>query len=298
MLEPQDDDIPIEEIREVLRHHFSKPVASRLSRWSMELPSQYELPMPRPVSSPRSLQGIPTGFTDLDNFLGGLKPEQVVSFVSDSGGGGSTLALNLVRKALQKGAARPLRLAVYAPQQRKEMLVKRLLCAEARIDTHYVATGFLHDDDWGRFTKAAETLYLNNGDAHFMDRSGATVSELRRELTLLKRSGKLDVLILDGLEDIGVQGSGKQPPFVETMEALKALAEELSIPVVLFCRYDSRRRSLLEAPPRISDVPPAVSILSDAIILLHRPDHWRRATEEEWELLNEKGLELVNDGVC
>jgi replicative DNA helicase len=99
--------------------------------------------------------GIETGFVDLDNMTSGLQAGELIVVAARPSLGKTALALNIAAHAsIEKQKV----VGVFSLEMSKESLVIRLLCSEARIDSHKLRTGFSSREDWSRMTAALGRL--------------------------------------------------------------------------------------------------------------------------------------------
>lgn len=303
-----DEDIPASEILKSLeqgKHNFAEPGLRRFPFATTSLRSCAD-------RSEQQMEGIPTGFSDLDRVLGGVRPGQVVTFVGDPGGGSTALALNLMRKSLKQQSlpeSKHLsRMALYTPRQCAPTLVERLVCAEARVDTHRLRTGQLVPAELLRLYEARSHL-LGSGlrapsRGLILDQYGMSVAELCRWTGSLSVCDRLDVLVIDGIEALGVETTGTAPGLLQTMEQLKEMAIALDIAVIALCHFPNDRREFREDPPVSGQVAPAVALISDTLVLLHRPNYWQPLFWEDGlgradeTIEPDKGLELITAQVA
>ena len=128
-----------------------------------------------------ALTGVPTGFIDLDRMTSGFQKGDLIILAARPSMGKTSLALNIARTAAQ-ATAEPV--AIFSLEMSKEQLVKRLIFAEARIESGLVTRGQLRDSDWGKLTTAWADLHklpLFIDDASFL-----TPLELRAKCRRLK----------------------------------------------------------------------------------------------------------------
>ncbi|MEA2113316.1 MAG: replicative DNA helicase, partial [Patescibacteria group bacterium] len=76
-------------------------------------------------------RGVPTGYTDLDNYLAGFQKSDLVILAARPSLGKTTLALDFARKAAVKNK---IPVAIFSIEMSKEQLIDRLICSQAKID--------------------------------------------------------------------------------------------------------------------------------------------------------------------
>ena len=99
---------------------------------------------------------MPTGFVDLDEKTSGLQKGDLIIVAARPAMGKTSFCLNIAQYAV---AARPGEtVGIFSLEMSKEQLVLRMLCADARVDSHRLRTGNLQEKDWARLAKAYADL--------------------------------------------------------------------------------------------------------------------------------------------
>src|SRR3972149_6216190 len=118
--------------------------------------------------------GIPTGFVKLDELTSGLHPADLIIVAGRPSMGKTALCLCIAQHA---SIEKRVPVAVFSLEMAKEQLVMRMLCAEARVDSHKLRSGFLSKSDWPRLTTAAGRL--SEAPIFIDDTPGTTVLEMK-----------------------------------------------------------------------------------------------------------------------
>src|SRR5512145_3337940 len=172
--------------------------------------------------------GVATGFEKLDLETSGLQPSDFIIIAGRPSMGKTAFALNIAQHVgiTLRGKALVLSLEMSAQQ-----LVQRMLCSEAKVDSQAVRTGYLTSADWHRLTAAAGRLA--EAQIFIDDSAGLTVLEARAKARRLKAEHGLDLIVIDYLQLMrGRSPENRQQEISEISRSLKALAKELSVPVV------------------------------------------------------------------
>jgi replicative DNA helicase len=177
----------------------------------------------------------------------------------------TAFALNIVQHVgiNLRGTALVLSLEMSAQQ-----LVQRMLCAEAKVDSQAVRTGFLSSADWHRLTAAAGRL--SEAKIYIDDSPSLTVLEARAKARRMKAEHGLDLLVIDYLQLMRgrAQLDNRQQEISEISRSLKALAKELNIPVVALSQLSRavEARATRDFRPQLSDLRECVT--GDTLVLL------------------------------
>ena len=139
--------------------------------------------------------GVETGFRELDKITAGMHPADLIIVAARPGLGKTSFCLNVAQHvALKKRQT----VGIFSLEMNREALVKRLLCAEADVDSHKVNTGYLNKEDWGRLGRAAGAL--SQARMFIDDTAGISIVEMRSKARRLKLEHGLDLLIVDYLQ--------------------------------------------------------------------------------------------------
>jgi replicative DNA helicase len=158
--------------------------------------------------------------------------------------------------------------AIFSLEMGKEQLVTRLLCSEARIDASRLRTGHLLDSDWERLIRGAG--HLNDAPIFIDDTAGITVQEMRAKARRLKADRGIGMIVIDYLQLMqGSSGSeSRQQEISEISRSLKALAKELSVPVVALSQLNRSLESRQDKRPMMSDLRESGAIEQDADVIM------------------------------
>lgn len=215
------------------------------------------------------MTGIKTGFERLDEMTSGLQPGELIIIAARPSLGKTALALNIASHAAieqQKSVG------VFSLEMTKESLLIRLLCSEARIDSHRLRTGFTNDDEW---KKAVHALgRLNMAPLFIEDTPALSIMEIRGKARRLKAEKGLDLLIVDYLQLATGHGRfesrTQEVSFIS--QGLKSIAKELHVPVIALSQLSRAPEAGKGREPQLSDLRDSGSIEQDAdvVIFIHR----------------------------
>ena len=227
-----------------------------------------------------SVIGVPSGLLDLDDITSGFQEGDLIIIAGRPGMGKTALALSMIRNAALEA---DVGVGMFSLEMANHQLAMRLLCAEARVDSHFVRTGKLPAKLW-------KNLGLSAGDLEkapiYLDDSPAlTVLELRAKARRLKAEHNIGMIVVDYLQLMqGPRGvESRQQEISVISRSLKALAKELSIPVVALSQLSRAVEQRADRKPQLSDLRESGAIEQDAdvVIFLYRP--WVYSQEDEDE---------------
>jgi replicative DNA helicase len=218
-------------------------------------------------SNPSEITGRATGYADLDRMTSGLQPGDLIIVAGRPSMGKTALALNIAEHfTLVEG----LPVAVFSMEMSGTQLVMRMIGSVAKVDQLKVRTGRIADDEWPRLTDAWGRL---NDASLFIDESPAlNALELRARARRLHRQvggPGLGLIVIDYLQLMSAtsQGENRATEISEISRSLKALAKELSVPVIALSQLN---RSLEQRPnkrPVMSDLRESGAIEQDADVI-------------------------------
>lgn len=224
--------------------------------------------------------GLPTGFDELDDLTSGLQPSDLILVAGRPSMGKTAFALNIAKHV---GIHLNKRALILSLEMSQEQVVQRLLCAEAKVDSHDVRTGRLKQQDWVRLTNAAGRL--SEAPIFIDDTAGLTVLEARAKARRVKAEHGLDLVLIDYIQLMRGRGSleNRQQEISEISRALKAMAKELRVPVVALSQLSRavETRPTREKRPQLSDLRESGALEQDAdlIVFLYRPDRYKDLSE-------------------
>ncbi len=220
--------------------------------------------------------GIPTGFEALDQMTSGLQPGELIIIAARPSLGKTALALNIAANAAIQHHKK---VGVFSLEMSKESLALRLLCSEARIDSHRLRAGFTTREDWSKMTQALGRLA--EAPLFIEDTPALSIMQIRAKARRLKAEKGLDLLIVDYLQLVtGQTRSENRTQEVSFISrGLKSLAKELHVPVLALSQLSRAPEQRPGQKPQLSDLRESGSIEQDAdvVIFIFRE---RRATEE------------------
>ena len=232
------------------------------------------------------ITGLSTGFVDLDRLTSGLQPADLIIVAARPGLGKTSLVVNIAQYcAVQHEKV----IGIFSLEMAAQQLVTRMLCAEARVDSHKVRSGYLSKEDWNRLAKTMSKLA--RARIFVDDTPGISIVEMRSKARRLKAEHGLDLLIVDYLQLMVGTSSGsrvryenRQQEISAISRSLKGLAKELKVPLIAvsqLSRAPEQRRG--DHRPQLSDLRESGSIEQDAdvVLFIYREDLY--AKEEDLE---------------
>jgi replicative DNA helicase len=231
----------------------------------------------------KRVTGVETGFVDLDNMTSGFQPSELIIIAARPSVGKTALALNI---ACYAAVERKKKVGVFSLEMSKESLVTRLLCSEARIDSHKLRTGFSSRGDWDKMTRALGRLA--EAPLYIEDSAALSVMQIRTKARRLKEEKGLDLLVVDYLQLVtggspGTRFDNRTQEVSFISRALKSIAKELKVPVVALSQLSRAPEQRPGQKPQLSDLRESGSIEQDAdvVIFIFRERPKKEEEDEE-----------------
>lgn len=230
------------------------------------------------MQHPDEPMGLPTGFRDVDELLGGLQRSDLLIFAGRPGMGKTSFLLSVALNAAKLGA----RIAIFTMEMGNEQIVQRFISMETGINTQKLRTGQLNQQEWSRFVQA--TGRLANLRVFIDDTPAMTPIQMRTKCRRLMHEHGLDLVIVDYMQLMN-SGGGYENNRVQEISfisrSLKELARELNVPLFSAAQLSRAVEQRQDKRPLLSDLRESGSIEQDADIVafLYRDAVYNEATE-------------------
>jgi replicative DNA helicase len=222
--------------------------------------------------------GVPSGFRELDQKTAGFQPSDLIIVAGRPSMGKTAFCLNVAQyAAIEKKTP----IAIFSLEMSKEQLVIRMLCSEARVEGTKLRTGFLIESDWPRLTLAAGNI--SEAPIFIDDSAALSVLELRAKARRLKAEHGLGMIVVDYLQLMKgrLRAESRQQEISEISRSLKALAKDLTVPVIAVSQLSRRTEERQGMRPQLSDLRESGAIEQDAdlILFIYRDEVYNRSED-------------------
>ena len=232
------------------------------------------------VKNHGKVEGVPTGYTELDDMLTGLHPGELVLVAGRPAMGKTSIGMNFVENAAIRAGKKA---AVFSLEMPAEQLAMRMLCTEARVDMQRVRRGVIADDEWERLCDAL--VSIGPSSIYIDCTPGITVPEVRSKARRLQLEHGLDLIMIDYLSLMTATGKNgsRQEEVSQISRTLKGLAMELGVPVIALQQLSRAPTGRANHRPLLSDIRESGAIEQDAdvVIFLHREDYYDPETPDK-----------------
>lgn len=229
--------------------------------------------------------GLRTGLDDLDTKTTGMQPGELNIIAARPSMGKTSLALNIVENVALKQSKNA---AVFSLEMINNQLGMRLLSSVARLPAQRVSIGRVNDDEWSILTKAVHDL--KDKGIYLDEESNLNVNDIRARARRLHRElkGELHLIVIDYVQLIALSGNDTRSNEIgDISRALKLLAKELHIPIILLSQLNRGLEQRPNKRPVMSDLRDSGGLEQDAdnIFFIYRdevyhPDSQDKGTAE------------------
>ena len=226
-----------------------------------------------------TVTGIPSGFIDLDYKLSGFQPSDFILIAARPSMGKTAFVLNVVDYV---SVRKNLPCMVFSLEMSKEQLVNRMLSMESNVDSQKLRTGTLTDSDWDAVVEGIGII--GNSKLIIDDTPGISIAEMRSKCRKYKLEHDLKLIIIDYLQLMSGSGKGsdsRQQEISDISRSLKALARELSVPVIALSQLSRAVEQRPDHRPMLSDLRESGAIEQDAdvVMFIYRDDYYNHDSE-------------------
>jgi replicative DNA helicase len=230
------------------------------------------------------ITGVPTGFGKIDDLTSGLQKSDLIIVAGRPSMGKTAFALNIAQHAATECG---IPVAIFSLEMSKEQLAFRMLSAAAKVDSQRLRKGFLGETDWPKLTTAAGRL--SEALIFIDDTPAISVLEMKAKSRRLKAESGLGLIILDYLQLMrgGAYKDSREQEISEISRSLKALAKELSVPVIALSQLNRKVEDRTNRRPHMADLRESGAIEQDAdvIAFIYRDEVYNKSEDNP-----EKGL--------
>ncbi len=214
--------------------------------------------------------GVPTGLTDLDDRLGGLHKSDLVIIAGRPSMGKTALATNIAFNAAKKiqQDRKKSTIAFFSLEMSSEQLSTRILAEQARIKSNDIRRGRISEEEFDRFIETSKNiaelpLYIDETPA-------ISIAALSNRARRIKRLYGLELVVIDYIQLMKASNfrEGRVQEISEITQGLKALAKELSVPVLALSQLSRAVEQRDDKKPQLADLRESGSIEQDADVVM------------------------------
>ena len=218
-----------------------------------------------------SVTGVTTGFADLDEITSGFQPSDLIIIAGRPSMGKTAFCLNIARNA---AVDNKIGVGIFSLEMASYQLALRLVCSEAKVNSHMVRTGKLPKEQFSQLAHAVGRLA--EAPVYIDDTPALSVMEIRAKARRLTAEKNIGMFIVDYLQLVrGPRNSeSRQNEISAISQSLKALAKELDVPIVALSQLSRAvEQRAGDKRPQLSDLRESGAIEQDAdvVMFIYRP---------------------------
>ncbi|RPF74057.1 MAG: replicative DNA helicase [Rickettsiales bacterium TMED289] len=215
--------------------------------------------------------GVPTGLRDLDEKLGGLHKSDLVIIAGRPSMGKTALATNIAFNAAKKVQVdnKKTCIAFFSLEMSSEQLSTRILAEQSRIKSNDIRRGRISEDQFDKFIETSKNI---SELPLFIDETPAiSIAALSNRARRIKRIHGLEMIVVDYIQlmtAVNSRKDGRVQEISEITQGLKALAKELSVPVLALSQLSRAVEQRDNNKPQLADLRESGSIEQDADVVM------------------------------
>ncbi len=240
------------------------------------------------------IAGVPTGFKDLDNKLGGLHKSDLIIIAGRPSMGKTALGTNIAfncaikyqeekdefenKKIIDGG-----KVAFFSLEMSSEQLATRILAEHTKISGDKMRKAELNKNDFNKIAKSSSEL--ENLNLIIDDNPVLTIPTLRARARRLKRLHDINLIIIDYLQLMSSasnnRNDGRVQEISEITRGLKSIAKELNIPIIALSQLSRQVEQREDKRPQLSDLRESGTIEqdSDVVMFIYRESYYLERLE-------------------
>jgi replicative DNA helicase len=221
-------------------------------------------------SAKKGITGVPTGFIELDRYLGGFQKSDLIIIAARPSVGKTAFALSIARNV---AVDYKIPVAFFSLEMSAQQLTFRLISSQTGVNSHKIRTGNINQNDLKIIINKSDPLL--KAPLFIDDTPNLNLLELRAKARRLKTEHKVGLIFIDYLQLI-------DPPKAESREreisiisrTLKQIAKELDIPIVALSQLNRVVETRKDKKPQLADLRESGSIEQDAdvVLFIYRPE--------------------------
>ena len=231
------------------------------------------------MQNDQGIVGVPTGLNDLDEKLGGLHKSDLIILAGRPSMGKTALATNIAYNAakniLKRGEKSSV--AFFSLEMSSEQLSTRILSEQARIKSDDIRRGKVTEEEINRYIETSRNIY--DLPLYIDETPAITISTLSNRARRIKRLFGLSLIVVDYIQlmrAVSGKNEGRVQEISEITQGLKALAKELSVPVLALSQLSRAVEQRDDKQPQLADLRESGSIEQDAdvVMFVYREEYY------------------------
>ena len=231
------------------------------------------------MQNDQGVVGVPTGLTELDQKMGGLHKSDLLILAGRPSMGKTALATNIAYNAAQEILKRQEKssVAFFSLEMSSEQLSTRILSEQARIKSDDIRKGKVSEEEINRYIETSRNIY--NLPLYIDETPAITIATLSNRARRIKRLFGLNLIVVDYIQLMrsnSNKNENRVQEISEITQGLKALAKELSVPVLALSQLSRAVEQRDDKQPQLADLRESGSIEQDAdvVMFVYREEYY------------------------
>ncbi len=231
------------------------------------------------MQNDQGIVGVPTGLTELDEKLGGLHKSDLIILAGRPSMGKTALATNIAYNAAQHISKRQEKssVAFFSLEMSSEQLSTRILSEQARIKSDDIRRGKVTEEEINRYIETSRNIY--NLPLYIDETPAITIATVSNRARRIKRLFGVSLIVIDYIQlmrSSSNKNEGRVQEISEITQGLKALAKELSVPVLALSQLSRAVEQRDDKQPQLADLRESGSIEQDAdvVMFVYREEYY------------------------
>ena len=231
------------------------------------------------MQNDQGIVGVPTGLSELDQKLGGLHKSDLIILAGRPSMGKTALATNIAYNAAQNiyNKQEKSSVAFFSLEMSSEQLSTRILSEQARIKSNDIRRGKVTEEEINRYIETSRNIY--NLPLYIDETPAITISTLSNRARRIKRKFGLSLIVVDYIQLMrsnSNKNDNRVQEISEITQGLKALAKELSVPVLALSQLSRAVEQRDDKQPQLADLRESGSIEQDAdvVMFVYREEYY------------------------
>lgn len=250
--------------------------------------AEYITVLQKDRNSNKRFAGLPTGFDDLDYYIGGLQQGNLIIVAGRPAMGKTAFALDLLRNAA-KNMDKEYIAMLFSLEMDKNRIAARMFSAESSVDNTYFRLCIKDNEKWDeiihRIQQEAKEFEQNTSDIYIDDTAGITLEEIYEKChnQQVYTGKKIGLVVVDYLQIMGVEKTANRAMDVAYLSmGLKNLSKQFSCPVVALSQLSRENEKKIDKKPTLDNLRDSGAIEQDAdiVLMLYREKYYNKETEK------------------
>lgn len=225
----------------------------------------------------QKIHGVSTGLSELDELIGGLSPGRLYLLAARPKMGKTTLAQN-VAETIALGTKQAV--AVFSFEMQPEELGDRMLASIGDVEAERIRRGELDEVDWSNVSRAMSRL--REAPIYVSRPRSARVEHVVAQTRRQHARTPLGLVVIDYLQLMHTSGDNRAQGIGDITRALKLMAGELNVPVLLLSQLNRDLEKRPDKRPTPADLRDSGAIEqdADAVIFIYRDEYYNRTSPD------------------